>query len=92
MAHTVRDKTKLIHRVRRIRGQVNAIEKALQDEHECADVLHRLAACHGAMKSLLSELLEGHIRFHLRDPDIEPKSEESKAAQELIDVLKTYLR
>ncbi len=92
MAHTVRDKTKLINRVRRIRGQVDAIEKALAHEHECADVLQRLAACHGAMKSLLAELLEGHVRFHLRNPDINPKSEESKAAQELIDVLRTYLR
>jgi DNA-binding FrmR family transcriptional regulator len=61
MAHTTHDKTKLLNRVRRIRGQVEAIERALTDDRECSDVLNTIAACRGAMNSLMAELVEGHM-------------------------------
>ncbi len=92
LAHTVRDKTKLLNRVRRIHGQVEAIERALVDEAECADTLRLIAAARGAMNALMAELMEGHIRFHLLDPDHAPTSEPAKAAQELIDVINAYLK
>ena len=92
MAHTTRDKEKLLIRVRRIRGQVEAIERTLGEEHECADVLQLVAACRGALNGLMSELIEGHIRFHVLDPDQRPTSDRARAAQELIDALRTYLR
>jgi DNA-binding FrmR family transcriptional regulator len=92
MAHTVHDKEKLLARVRRIRGQVAALEKALEEEQDCAKVLQQLAACRGAMNGLMGELIEGHIRFHLLDADGGPTSEQSQAAQELIDVIRTYLK
>ena len=65
MAHTIRDKTKLLHRVRRIRGQLNAVEKALLAEDECSTILLRVAACRGAIDSLMAEIIEGHIQFHI---------------------------
>jgi FrmR/RcnR family transcriptional regulator, repressor of frmRAB operon len=92
MGHTTRDKTKLLHRVRRLRGQVNAVEKALEEERDCSDVLQRIAACRGAINSLMAEVLEGHVRHHIFDPSVKPKSEKSRAAKELIDVVNTYLR
>jgi FrmR/RcnR family transcriptional regulator, repressor of frmRAB operon len=92
MAHTIRDKQKIINRVRRIRGQVEAIEKAVLEEKDCSNILHTIAACRGAIGGLMVEVLEGHIRFHVVNPDLHPTSEQSHAAQELIDVLKTYLR
>ena len=92
MAHTVRDKRKLQNRVRRIRGQVDAIERALTDEQECSDVLQLIAACRGAINGLMAEIIDGHVRFHVLDPDKNPTSEQSKAVQELLDVVKTYLR
>ena len=92
MAHTRRDKKKLLDRVRRIRGQVNALYAALDQEQECSDVLHRLAACRGALNSLMVEVLEGHVKFHVLDPDRKPSSERAEAAQELIDVIQTYLK
>jgi FrmR/RcnR family transcriptional regulator, repressor of frmRAB operon len=92
MAHTVRDKKKLLNRVRRLRGQVDAIEKALEQEKECSTVLHTVAACRGSFNSLMAEILESHIRFHIVNPDVDPKSEKSREAQELIDALRTYLR
>ena len=92
MAHTIRDKEKLLNRVRRLKGQVMAIERALEEEWDCSETLQTVAACRGAINGLMAELLEGHIRFHVADPDHNPRSEKSKATQELIDVVKMYLK
>src|SRR5689334_15549554 len=86
MAHTVRDKNKLLNRVRRIRGQVDAIERALVEEQDCTDMLRTIAACRGAINSLMAEVIEGHIRYHVVDPDVKPTSRQATAAQELMDV------
>jgi len=92
MAHTIRDKKKLLNRVRRLRGQVGAIEKALEDEAECSTILHTMAACRGSFNGLMAEILESHIRFHVVNPDVDPKSEQARGSQDLIDALRTYLR
>jgi DNA-binding FrmR family transcriptional regulator len=92
MAHVIRDKKKILNRVRRIRGQVEAVERALNSEAECSEILHTIAACRGAINSLMAEVLEGHIRFHVVDPDHRPTSSQALAAQELIDVIKQYVR
>jgi DNA-binding FrmR family transcriptional regulator len=92
MAHTIRDKQKLINRVRRIRGQLDAVEKALNEEQECFAILQTLAACRGAMNGLVAEVIEGHVRFHVVNPDEKPTSQQAKAAQQLIEIVKSYVR
>lgn len=93
MAHTTKDKKKLLNRVRRIHGQVTAIERALEEEtQECTSVLQLIASCRGAMNGLMAEVIEGHIRFHVIDPDHKPTHEQIEAAQEIIDVVHTYLK
>lgn len=92
MAHMIRDKKKMLNRVRRIQGQLAAIEKALIDERGCSAIQQMIAACHGAMKGLMIEVLEGHVRSHVLDPDLKPTSAQAKAAQELIDILRSYVR
>lgn len=92
MSHTIREKQKLLHRVRRIRGQVEAIEKALDEEQECSSVLQLIAACRGAMNGLMGEVVEDHIRLHVVDPEERPTAQQTAAAEELIDVLKAYLK
>ncbi len=92
MAHTVEEKKKLLNRVRRIRGQVEAIERALEQEAECSDVLHNISACRGAMDSLMAEVIEGHIRFHILDPNVAPSDEQALAADDLIHALRAYLK
>lgn len=92
MAHTIRDKAKLLNRVRRIRGQIEAVERGLEDERDCSSILQLIAACRGAMNGLMAEVLEGHVRMHVLDPDAEPNSKRARAAQELLDVVKAYLR
>ncbi len=92
MAHTVRDKQKLLNRVRRIRGQIEGVERALDEEQDCYRVLQSLAACRGAINGLMAQLIEGHLRFHVVNPDVDPTSSQSQAAQELIDIIKAYLK
>lgn len=92
MAHTTKEKRKLLIRVRRIRGQVNAIEKALDSEHECGGVLQLMAACRGALNGLMAEVMEGHVRFHVMSPNGRQNSPQAKAAEELIEVVRAYLK
>jgi FrmR/RcnR family transcriptional regulator, repressor of frmRAB operon len=92
MAHVIRDRNKLLNRVRRIRGQIEAIEKSLVEGAECSHILHTIAACRGAIDGLMAEVIEGHIRFHVVDPDHHLTSERARAAQELIDVIRMYMK
>jgi DNA-binding FrmR family transcriptional regulator len=92
MAHTIRDKQKLLNRVSRLKGQLEAVEKALDEEADCTHILHILSATRGAMDGLMAEVIEGHILLHIVDPNSRPTSEQSRAARELIDVIKSYLR
>lgn len=92
MAHTIRDKKKLLNRLRRIRGQVEAIERLVEQEEDCSAILQTIAACRGAVNGLMAEVIEGHIRFHIVDPNHQPTSQRARAAQELIEVVQTYLK
>lgn len=90
MAHTINEKKPLLTRIRRIKGQAEALERALEQEVECAAVLQQIAAIRGAINGLMSEVLEGHIREHL-DADAEP--EQRKKDLELIAAsLRSYLK
>ena len=55
-------------------------------------MLQIIGAARGAVNSLMTELLEGHIRHHVLDPKRKPNSEQTVAADEVIDMVKTYLR
>lgn len=92
MAHTIRDQTKLMNRVKRIRGQLNSIERSIHAEHDCGSILQQLAACRGALNGLMAEVLEDHVRYHVVDPATPPESEQAEAAEQLIDLLRAYLR
>ncbi len=92
MAHTQDEKKKLLNRVRRVRGQVDVIERALDQEAECSEVLHNIAVCRGAMDALMAEVIEGHIRLHVLDPNTVPSDEQSQAADDLIHALRVYLK
>jgi DNA-binding FrmR family transcriptional regulator len=71
---------------------VEAIGKALEEEQDCSNLLQTIAACRGAINGLMAEVIEGHIRFHVIDPNRKPTTEQSKAGQELMDVVRRYLK
>jgi DNA-binding FrmR family transcriptional regulator len=92
VAHTTKDKKKLLLRVCRIRGQVEAIERALDSEQECGSVLQLIAASRGALSALMAEVMEGHLRFHVLSPGHGKNSPQAAAADELMDVVRAYLK
>jgi len=92
MTHTIREKQKLLARVRRIRGQVEAIERALDGEAGCEPVLHLIAGVRGAIAGLKAEVVEDHVRTHLVDAEKHPHALNAEAAEQLLDVVRTYLK
>jgi FrmR/RcnR family transcriptional regulator, repressor of rcnA expression len=85
-----REKLKLLNRVRRVRGQVEAVERALEQEQGCAAVLHLIVAARGALNSLMTEVIEDHIRANVVDPARD--AERTRGADELIEAVQAYLK
>jgi DNA-binding FrmR family transcriptional regulator len=92
MTHTVREKQKLLARVRRLRGQIDAIDRALESEAECDQVLHLIAGARGAMAGLMAEVVEDHVRSHLVDAETHPDALKTEAVEQLLEVVRTYLK
>jgi DNA-binding FrmR family transcriptional regulator len=92
MSHTTNDKQKLILRAKRIQGQVEALVRVLTEERDCSEVLQVMSAARGAMNSLMAELLEGHIRSHVLSGRQKPTSQQEMAANEVIEMVKSYLK
>jgi DNA-binding FrmR family transcriptional regulator len=91
MSHTAKSMKSLLTRVRRIKGQAEALEKALEQEAECAAVLQQIAAIRGAVNGLMTEVLEGHIREHLGANDISPQ-QRGDDIEQVVSVLRSYLK
>ena len=90
--HTVRDKHKLLARVRRLRGQMEAIERALEAEAGCERIMQQLAGVRGALAGLMAEVVEDHIHTHLVDEEHHPGALNVEAADQLMDVARAYLK
>lgn len=91
MSHVIENQKHLLNRVRRLRGQIDGVERALVDEKPCGEVLLTLTACRGAINALMAEILEGHVWHHV----LSGKSitaEQREAAAELVTVINRYLK
>ena len=91
MPHTIKGKKPLLTRVRRIKGQLEALEKALEQESDCSAVLQQIAAIRGAANGLMAEVLEGHLREHLAAEDISPQ-QRAEDLDQVVGILRSYLR
>ena len=91
MPHTIKAKKQLLTRVRRIKGQAEALEKALEQGTDCSAVLQQIAAIRGAVNGLMGEVLEGHIREHLGVVEV-PAEQRSRDLENVVTVLRSYLR
>jgi len=89
MAHTIKSKKNLLIRARRIRGQAEALVKALEAETACAAVLQQIAAIRGAVNGLMAEVLDGHIREHL-GAAADPSQRED--LEQIASILRSYLK
>ncbi len=91
MAHVIEKKTKLLARVRRLKGQIEAVERALETDKPCGEVLNLVASIRGAVAGLTAEMIEDHIREHLSSPDTTAEVRD-RSADELVEVIKRYLK
>lgn len=91
MAHVAEEKTKLLNRLKRIKGQVEAMERAVENDRECARVLQQATACRGALDGFIGEIIEDHIREHMIDPDAPRSDPRVQAAEDLVAIVHSYL-
>lgn len=91
MAHTVKGKKQLLARIRRIKGQAEGLEKALEAETDCTAILQQIAAIRGAVNGLMVEVLEGHLWEHL-GPEVADPKQRSDDLEEIASILRSYLK
>ena len=90
MAHITADKDKILLRIKKLKGQLNSIEQALEEDRECFKVLQQISASRGAIQSLMNEVLEDHIKEHLGNHVSDEQRE--KEIDNITSLLKTYLK
>lgn len=90
MAHTAKSNKSLLMRVRRIKGQAEALERGLEQDKDCGAVLQQIAAIRGAINGLMAEVLEGHIREHL-GPDVAPEQRQADL-EVVVAALRSYMK
>ncbi len=90
--HTTREKHKLLVRIKRVRGLVDAIERAVEKEAGCEQVLHLIAGVRGATAGLMAEVVEDHVRTHMVDAEKYPGALNMDAVEQLLDVVRSYLK
>ena len=92
MGHVAKNRDKLLNRVKRLRGQIEAIQRSVEANDDCARVLQQATACRGALDGFIAEMIEDHIREHVIDPKGGPDTPQAMAADDLIDIVHQYLR
>lgn len=91
MPHINDNRDALLARVKRIAGQVNAVERKLEADADCADILHLVAAVRGAVNGLLDEIIVEHLQAHVAD-DALSSDERRKGADDLMTVIRRYAK
>lgn len=91
MGHMIEKKSELLARVKRITGQVAAVERGLERDAECAEVLHLVAAVRGAVNGLLDEIVIDHLDEHVAKPGLSD-AERAKGAEDLMTVIRRYVK
>ena len=90
MSHTSRQKDKLVARVRRIKGQLEGIERALESDAACVEVLRQIASVRGAVNGLTAEVMEDHLREHVLE--VETDKERRQGGEEMVEVIRAYVK
>jgi len=94
MSHTTqeKEKRKLLMRLKRIRGQLDAVERRIEEDSSCSSILQQATACRGALDGFIAEVIEDHILEHLVDASAPKDDARAQAAEELVEIVHSYFR
>ncbi len=88
MAHTNREKDKLLARIKKLQGQLNSVSQALDEGQECYQVLQTLSSARGALQGLMGEIVDGHIRSHV--VGAKNTKDAGEAGEQIIEIIKSF--
>lgn len=88
MDHSIKDKAKLLSRINRIKGQLEAVAKGIEAEQNCYQVMQLLASCRGALNGLMGDVVESHIRDHI--VEAENKKMAAESGEDLVEIMKSF--
>ncbi|MDQ2139948.1 formaldehyde-responsive transcriptional repressor FrmR [Alcaligenaceae bacterium A4P071] len=91
MPSTPAEKKRVLARVRRVRGQLDALAVALEKGAECGPVLQQIAAIRGAVNGLMAGVLESHLREEFTTL-ANTTPEQTASIDEVVSLVRTYLR
>ncbi len=91
MPHSPEEKKQALVRVRRIKGQIAALEQAIENEAECSSWLQQLASVRGAVKGLMTVVLESYLREEFPDTN-KRRGSQTKSINDAISIVRSYLR
>jgi DNA-binding FrmR family transcriptional regulator len=91
MSHLSHDNKKLLQRVRRLKGQIEAVERMLLGDTDCLEVLQTVAACRGALNGLTRQLIHEHIEHHILE-DSSATASVRQASKEVQTIIDSYLK
>lgn len=92
MSHAAKHKARLLSRTRRVRGQLEAVEKMLQAEDQGPyEVLQTLPRAGEASTGLWHLYIEGHIRLHVVNTKRKLPARQTEAMEQLVETVGTCL-
>lgn len=91
MPHSVEEKKRVLARVRRIRGQIDALDRALEAGADCSPVLQQIAAIRGAVNGLMSEVMEAHVREEFGVSD-RSEDDRQQRIEDMTRLIRSYMK
>jgi DNA-binding FrmR family transcriptional regulator len=91
MPHSPAEKKRVLGRVNRVRGQLDALQTALEQGAECGPVLQQIAALRGAVNGLMAGVLESHLREEFSNLTDTSETQRS-SIDEVVSLVRTYLK
>lgn len=91
MSHVGKEKKKLLNRLKRLKGQIEGLERAIEEDKECARILQQATSCRGALDGFIAEVVEDHIREHMIDAAAPSDDPRTLAAEGLVEIVHAYL-
>lgn len=84
-------KKKILHRIRRINGQVDAVGRMIERDEYCVDILMQISAANGALAKVGQMVLENHLKTCVTSAmQNDDEADRQQKLEELIKIFRRY--